>query len=41
VVELKIPTTITAGVRELRLVMNGEQSNPVKMYLDSGITQQQ
>jgi uncharacterized protein (TIGR03437 family) len=41
VVELKIPTTITAGVRELRLVMNGEQSNAVKMYLDSGITEGQ
>ena len=38
VVELKIPATVTAGVRELRLVMNGEQSNAVKMYLDNGIT---
>lgn len=41
VVELKIPTTVAAGVRELRLVMNGEQSNPVKVYLDSGITEGQ
>jgi len=38
VVELKIPTTVTAGIRELRLVMNGEHSNAVKMYLDNGIT---
>jgi uncharacterized protein (TIGR03437 family) len=41
VVELKIPMTVTAGVRELRLVMNGEQSNPVKMYLDNGSAEAQ
>ena len=41
VVELKIPTTVTAGVRELRLIMNGEQSNPVKMYLDGSVTEAQ
>jgi uncharacterized protein (TIGR03437 family) len=37
VVELKIPSTVTAGVRELRLVMNADESNPVRMYLDSGL----
>ncbi|HWD98021.1 MAG TPA: hypothetical protein VG345_03260 [Bryobacteraceae bacterium] len=38
VVELQIPANVTAGVRELRLVMNAEQSNPVRMYLDAGQT---
>jgi uncharacterized protein (TIGR03437 family) len=37
VVELKIPSTVTAGIRELRLVMNADESNPVRMYLDSGL----
>jgi uncharacterized protein (TIGR03437 family) len=41
VVELKIPTTVTAGMRELRLVMNGEPSNAVRMYLDTGTTEGQ
>jgi uncharacterized protein (TIGR03437 family) len=34
-VELQIPEIVNKGVSELRLVMNGEESNRVKLYLDS------
>lgn len=33
VVELTIPAGTTRGMRELRIVMNGEESNPVKMFV--------
>jgi hypothetical protein len=34
VIELKIPETVNGGAAELRILMNGEESNPVKVYLD-------
>ena len=35
VVELRIPAIVNRGVSELRLVMNGEESNRVRLYLES------
>ncbi|HXE63951.1 MAG TPA: hypothetical protein VN519_10455 [Bryobacteraceae bacterium] len=37
-VELQIPEIVNRGATELRLVVNGEESNRVKLWLDSGIT---
>jgi hypothetical protein len=34
-VELQIPPIVNRGVGELRIVMNGEESNRVKLYLES------
>lgn len=34
VVELKIPATVNRGTSEFRIVMNGEESNRVRMYLE-------
>ncbi len=34
VVELQIPAIVNRGTSELRLVMNGEESNRVKLYLE-------
>ncbi|HZL57652.1 MAG TPA: hypothetical protein VFC21_11245, partial [Bryobacteraceae bacterium] len=34
-VELQIPTIVNRGTSELRIVMNGEESNRVKLYLDA------
>lgn len=34
-VELQIPALVNKGVSELRLVMNGEESNRVKLFLDA------
>ena len=33
-VELEIPAIVNRGASELRLVMNGEESNRVKLYLE-------
>jgi uncharacterized protein (TIGR03437 family) len=38
VVELQIPQIVNRGATELRLVVNGEESNRVKLWLDSGIS---
>jgi uncharacterized protein (TIGR03437 family) len=35
-VELEIPAIVNRGVSELRIVVNGEESNRVKLYLDPG-----
>jgi uncharacterized protein (TIGR03437 family) len=35
VVELQVPSIVNRGVAELRIVMNGEESNRVKLYVDS------
>ncbi len=35
VVELRIPAIVNRGVSELRLLMNGEESNRVRLYLES------
>jgi uncharacterized protein (TIGR03437 family) len=37
-VELRIPAIVNRGATELRLVVNGEESNRVKLWLDSGVT---
>ena len=37
-VELQIPGFVNRGTSELRIVVNGEESNRVKLYLDPGIT---
>jgi uncharacterized protein (TIGR03437 family) len=37
VVELQIPPIVNRGVGELRIVMNGEESNRVKLYLESDL----
>ncbi len=34
-VELQIPSIVNKGASELRIVMNGEESNRVKLYLDT------
>jgi uncharacterized protein (TIGR03437 family) len=34
-VELQIPSIVNKGAAELRIVMNGEESNRVRLYLDS------
>ncbi len=34
VVELQIPSIVNRGASELRIVMNGEESNRVKLYLE-------
>jgi len=36
-VELQIPTLVNRGASELRIVVNGEESNRVKLYIESGI----
>ncbi len=33
-VELQIPAIVNRGASELRIVMNGEESNRVKLYLE-------
>jgi uncharacterized protein (TIGR03437 family) len=35
IVELQIPAIVNRGVNELRIVMNNEESNRVKLYLES------
>jgi uncharacterized protein (TIGR03437 family) len=37
-VELQIPAFVDRGASELRIVVNGEESNRVKLYLEPGIT---
>jgi uncharacterized protein (TIGR03437 family) len=37
-VELQIPAFVNRGASELRIVVNGEESNRVKLYLEPGIT---
>ena len=37
VVEMQIPPIVNRGVGELRIVMNGEESNSVKLYLESDL----
>jgi uncharacterized protein (TIGR03437 family) len=37
-VELEIPAIVNSGANELRIVVNGEESNRVKLWLDSGIS---
>jgi uncharacterized protein (TIGR03437 family) len=37
-VELRIPAIVNRGAAELRIVVNGEESNRVKLWLDSGIS---
>jgi uncharacterized protein (TIGR03437 family) len=39
-VELQIPQIVNKGASELRIVMNGEESNRVKLYLDADLAQQ-
>jgi uncharacterized protein (TIGR03437 family) len=34
VVDLQIPAIVNRGASELRIVMNGEESNRVKLYLE-------
>ena len=34
IVELQIPAIVNRGTSELRLLMNGEESNRVKLYLE-------
>ena len=34
IVELRIPSIVNRGAGELRIVMNGEESNRVKLYLE-------
>jgi uncharacterized protein (TIGR03437 family) len=36
-VELQIPALVNRGASELRIVVNGEESNRVKLYLEPGI----
>jgi len=38
-VELEIPAIVNQGMGELRLVMNGEESNRVRLYLDANRAQ--
>jgi uncharacterized protein (TIGR03437 family) len=38
-VELEIPAIVNQGIGELRLVMNGEESNRVRLYLDANRAQ--
>lgn len=33
-VELQIPSIVNRGTSELRILMNGEESNRVKLYLE-------
>jgi uncharacterized protein (TIGR03437 family) len=37
-VELRIPAIVNRGATELRLVVNGEESNRVKLWLDPGLS---
>ncbi len=37
IVELRIPSIVNRGASELRIVMNGEESNRVKVYLEPGL----
>jgi uncharacterized protein (TIGR03437 family) len=39
-VELQIPSIVNKGASELRIVMNGEESNRVKLYLDADLAPQ-
>jgi uncharacterized protein (TIGR03437 family) len=36
-VELQIPQFVNRGASELRIVVNGEESNRVKLYLEPGL----
>jgi len=38
-VELQIPAIVNKGAAELRIVMNGEESNRVKLYIDPDLAQ--
>jgi uncharacterized protein (TIGR03437 family) len=40
VVELQIPALVNRGLSELRIVMNNEESNRVKLYLESDLATQ-
>ena len=37
-VELEIPLIVNRGANELRIVVNGEESNRVRLYLEPGVT---
>jgi len=37
-VELEIPSIVNRGASELRIVVNGEESNRVKLYLEPGLS---
>jgi len=37
-VELQIPAFVNRGASELRIVVSGEESNRVRLYLEPGIT---
>jgi uncharacterized protein (TIGR03437 family) len=37
-VELEIPSIVNRGANELRIVVNGEESNRVRLYLEPGVT---
>jgi uncharacterized protein (TIGR03437 family) len=37
-VELEIPSVFNRGANELRIVVNGEASNRVSLYLEAGVT---
>ncbi len=39
-VELEIPAIVNRGASELRIVVNGEESNRVKLFLESGLSGQ-
>jgi uncharacterized protein (TIGR03437 family) len=39
-VELEIPAIVNRGASELRIVVNGEESNRVKLYLEPGLSAQ-
>lgn len=39
-VELQIPAVVNRGANELRIVMNGEESNRVKLYLEPNLPSQ-
>ncbi len=39
-VELQIPAIVNRGASELRIVVNGEESNRVKLFLEPGVTGQ-
>jgi uncharacterized protein (TIGR03437 family) len=39
VIELQLPAIVNRGASELRVVMNGEESNRVKLYLEPDLAQ--
>jgi hypothetical protein len=39
-VELEIPSVVNRGAGELRIVVNGEESNRVRLYLEPDIAVQ-